>query len=117
MRKDTQQNERTHEAIYLRINQLQEGLLQFTGSTSAQRLVKEYDTDSRYIVPWKKWVVWEDTHWQVDNGVLLYTKQLQMVRNFYVEFYKTADYRDRMDIEKYEKYAIQSESMRYGRRP
>ena len=32
-----------------------------------------------------------------------------MVRNIYAELYKTADYRDRLDIEK---YAIQSESMR-----
>ncbi|MDR0585084.1 MAG: hypothetical protein LBG57_12185 [Treponema sp.] len=61
--------------------------------------------DIRYIAPWKKWVVWDDTHWQVDTGALLYTKHLEIVRNIYAELYKTADYRDRMDIEK---YAIQS---------
>ena len=54
-------------------------------------------------------MVWDDTHWQVDTGALLYTKHLEMVRNIYAELYKTADYRDRQDIEK---YAIQSESMR-----
>jgi putative DNA primase/helicase len=100
MKKDTLQNERTYgaigdEAIYLRINQLQKGLLQFTDSTNAERMVKEHGSDIRYIAPWKKWVVWDDTHWQVDNGVLLYTKQLQMVRNIYAELYKTADYRER----------------------
>jgi putative DNA primase/helicase len=89
------------EAIYLRINQLQKGLLQFTDSTNAERLVKEHGSDIRYIAPWKKWVVWDDTHWQVDTGALLYTKQLEMVRNIYAELYKTADYRDRQDIEKY----------------
>ncbi|MDR2738248.1 MAG: hypothetical protein LBB68_00215, partial [Treponema sp.] len=97
------------EAIYLRINQLQKGLLQFTDSTNAERLLREHGSDIRYIAPWKKWVVWDDTHWQVDTVALLYTKQLEMVRNIYAELYKTADYRDRQDIEK---YAIQSESMR-----
>jgi putative DNA primase/helicase len=63
----------------------------------------------RYIAPWKKWVVWEDTYWQLDSGCLVFTKQLEMVRNIYAELYKTTDYRDRMEIEK---YAIQSESMR-----
>jgi hypothetical protein len=62
---------------------------------------REYGVDIRYIAPWKKWVVWDDTHWQVDTGALLYTKQLEMVRNIYIELYKTADYRDRQDIEKY----------------
>jgi hypothetical protein len=60
-------------------------------------LVKEYGADIRYIAPWKKWVVWDDTHWQVDTGALLYTKQLEMVRNIYAELYKTADYRDRQN--------------------
>jgi phage/plasmid-associated DNA primase len=114
MKKDTLQNSGRveaigDEAVYLRINQLQKGLLQFTDSTNAERVVREYGADIRYIAPWKKWVVWDDTHWQIDTGALLYTKQLEMVRNIYAELYKTADYRDRMDIEK---YAIQSESMR-----
>jgi hypothetical protein len=77
------------EAIYLRINQLQIGLLQFTDSPNAERLVKERGADIRHIAPWKKWVVWADTHWQVDNrAALFYTKQLQMVRNIYVELTK-----------------------------
>jgi putative DNA primase/helicase len=67
----------------------------------AERLLREHGSDIRYIAPWKKWVVWDDTHWQVDIGALLYTKQLEMVRNIYAELYKTADYRDRQDIEKY----------------
>jgi hypothetical protein len=58
MKQDTTQNERTHgaigdEAIYLRINQLQKGLLQFTDSTNAERLVKEHGSDIRYIAPGK----------------------------------------------------------------
>jgi putative DNA primase/helicase len=43
------------EAVYLRINQLQKGLLQFTDSTNAERLVREYGADIRYIAPWRVW--------------------------------------------------------------
>jgi putative DNA primase/helicase len=114
MKKDTPRNGGRvetigDEATYLRINQLKKGLLQFTDSTNAERLAKEHGADIRYIAPWKKWVVWDDTHWQVDTGALLYTKQLEMVRNIYAELYKTADYRERWEIEK---YAVQNESMR-----
>jgi phage/plasmid-associated DNA primase len=75
MKQDTTQNRGIFgaiggEAIYLRINQLQKGLLQFTDSANAERLVKEHGADIRYIAPWKKWVVWDDTHWQVDNGTV-----------------------------------------------
>jgi putative DNA primase/helicase len=97
------------EAIYLRIEQLRKGLLQFTDSTNADRLVKEFGKDIRYIAPWKKWIVWTGNRWEVDNGSLIHAKGLMMVRNIYAELYKTADYRDRLDIEK---YAIQSESVR-----
>ena len=71
--------------------------------------MREFGKDIRFIAPWKKWVVWDDTHWEVDSGPLIHAKGLDMVRNIYAEIYKTADYRDRMDIEK---YAIQSESTR-----
>jgi len=97
------------EAVYLRIQQLQKGLLQFTDSTNAYRLVSEFGKDIRYIAPWKKWIVWTGARWQVDNGPLIHDRGLTMVRNIYAELYKTADYRDRLDIEK---YAIQSESVR-----
>jgi hypothetical protein len=40
------------EAIYLRINQLQQGLLQFADSTNAERLLREHGSDIRYIAPW-----------------------------------------------------------------
>jgi len=96
------------ESIYLRISQLQKGLLQFTDSTNAYRMVREFGKDIRYIAPWKKWIVWDNTRWEVDDsGAGIFTKQLEMVRNIYAELLKTADYRDRLEIER---YAIQSES-------
>jgi len=95
------------EAIYLRVQQLQAGLLQFTDATTAYRMLNEFGKDVRYIVPWKKWIIWNGSQWEVDYGPLIYTKGLEIVRNIYAELYKTADYRDRIDIEK---YAIRSES-------
>jgi putative DNA primase/helicase len=97
------------ESIYLRLSQLKQGLVQFTDATNAARLMKEHGRDIRYNAAWKKWVVWEKTHWRTDDGALIHEKGLQMVRNIYDELLKTSDYRDRMEIEK---YAVLSESVR-----
>ena len=96
------------ELIYLRVHELQQGLLQFTDSTNAFRLLKEYGKDIRYIAPWKKWIVWNGSQWEIDSSdALVHSKGLQMVRGIYAELYKTADYRERYEIERYVK---QSES-------
>jgi putative DNA primase/helicase len=72
------------ESVLLRIQQLQMGLLQFTDATTAERLVTEFGKDICYIVPWEKWVVWDDTHWEIDSGgALVHTKGLEAVRNIY----------------------------------
>jgi len=98
------------ESVFLRINEFKNGLIQFTDSTNAMRLVKEHGRDIRYNAAWKKWVVWNGKHWEMDEGgVLIHEKGLEMVRNIYDELKKTADYRERMDIEK---AAMMSESVR-----
>jgi putative DNA primase/helicase len=97
------------ESIYFRVQLLQGGLLQFTDTTNAFRLLGEYGKDIRYNALWKKWIVWDGKHWQMDDGYLIHDRGLKMIRGIYGELIKTADYRDRMDIEK---YAIQSESVR-----
>jgi putative DNA primase/helicase len=45
----------------------------------------------------------------MDDGYMIHDRGLKMIRGIYGELLKTADYRDRLDIEK---YAIQSESVR-----
>jgi hypothetical protein len=45
----------------------------------------------------------------MDDGALIHEKGLEMVRNIYNDLLKTADYRDRMEIEK---YAMLSESIK-----
>jgi putative DNA primase/helicase len=99
----------TDESIILRLQQLQHGLLQFTDTTNAFRLLTEYGKDIRYNMPWKKWLVWTGAHWEIDNGYLIHDRGLKMIRGIYAELLKTADYRDRLDIEK---HGMQSESAR-----
>ena len=98
------------EAAFLRLAQLKQGKIQFTDATNAMRLMREHGRDVRYNAAWKKWLVWNGKHWEVDeSGALIHEKGLLMVRNIYDEFLKTADYRERIEIEK---YAILSESVR-----
>ncbi len=98
------------ESVLLRILEFKNGLLQFTDSTNAMRLINQHGRDIRYNAAWKKWVVWNGQFWEMDEGsVLIHEKGLEMVRNIYDDLLKTADYRERMDIEK---AAIMSESVR-----
>jgi putative DNA primase/helicase len=97
------------ESVYLRLNQLQNGLLQFTDTTNAYRLFQEHGRDIRYNAPWKKWIVWNGKRWELDDGYLIHDRGLQMIRGIYAELLKTSDYRDRLDIEK---HAMQTESAR-----
>jgi putative DNA primase/helicase len=97
------------ESVYLRISELENGLLQHTDTTNAYRLLVEHGKDIRFNAPWKKWIVWNGARWEMDNGYLIHDKGLKMIRGIYRELYKTADYRERIDIEK---HAMQSESAR-----
>ena len=97
------------ESIYLRIAQFEKGLIQYTDTTNAFRLFAKYGKDIRYNAPWKKWLVWNGAYWELDEGYLVHDKGLQMIRGIYAELIKTADYRNRLDIEK---HAMQSESAR-----
>jgi putative DNA primase/helicase len=97
------------ESVFLRLEQLQKGLLQFTDTTNAYRLLTEHGKDIRYNSLWKKWVVWNGQRWEMDDGYLIHDRGLKMVRGIYRELLKTADLRDRIDIEK---HAMQSESAR-----
>ena len=68
-------------AIMLRIHQLQKGLIQYTDSSIAERMQRMYGTDIRYIHAWKKWIIWDGTHWKVDSGELIQAMGLKLVRN------------------------------------
>jgi len=97
------------ECIYLRLQQLQKGLIQFTDTTNAYRMLTKYGKDIRHNMLWKKWLVWNGKQWELDEGYLVHDKGLQIVRSIYEELLKTADYKERIEIEK---YAMQSEAVR-----
>jgi putative DNA primase/helicase len=97
------------EAVFLRLQQLKAGLLQFTDTSNAFRLMREHGKDIRYVAAWKKWVVWTGRRWKMDDGYLVHDKGLQMIRSIYDELLKTDDYRDRLELEK---YAMQAEAVR-----
>jgi len=97
------------ESVFLRLEQLQKGLLQFTDSTNAYRLLNEHGKGIRFIAPWKKWLIWDDKRWKLDEGYLIHDRGLKMIRGIYSELLKTSDYRERLEIEK---HAMQSESAR-----
>jgi len=99
-----------NEGIYLRISELKKGNIQFTDATNASRLVKEKGRDIRYNAAWRKWVVWNGKYWEIDDGgAMIHEIGLEMVRNIYDELKKTANYRERIEIEK---AAMMSESVR-----
>jgi putative DNA primase/helicase len=92
------------ESIYLRINELVNGKIQFTDSTNAERLFNEHGRDIRYNTAWKKWVVWNGKFWEIDEGCAkVQEKTLAMVRNIYREQLKTEDHRERIEIENFGK--------------
>ncbi|GHV26201.1 phage protein [Spirochaetia bacterium] len=92
------------------VHELKSGLFQFTDSTNAERMMKKYGVDIRYVHAWKSWLVWNGEYWKVDaGGAFVHEKGLAMIRSIYGEILETADYREKEAIEK---AAIQSESMR-----
>jgi|TergutMp193P3_1026864.scaffolds.fasta_scaffold53565_2 putative DNA primase/helicase len=97
------------ESIILRIAELQEGKIQFTDTTNAERLYRECGSEIRYNSAWRKWLVFNGRRWVIDDGALIQERGLSMVRGIYNDLQKTSDYRDRIEIER---YAILCESVR-----
>jgi putative DNA primase/helicase len=94
----------------IRTNQLRNGLIQRTDMSNADRLIKEYGNVIRYNSAWKKWLVWNKKYWEIDNGECNINKCVyEMVHGIYNDALNTADYKERMEIEK---FAMQSEGIR-----
>jgi len=97
------------ESVLLRIAELQNGLLHFTDTSNAYRLLKEHGKDLRFNSLWKKWLIWNGARWELDDGYLIHDCALKMIKAIYNELKETTDYRERLEIEK---YGMQSESVR-----
>jgi len=98
------------ECLYFRINELENGKIQFTDTTNAERLVREHGEKIRYMPAWKKWLVWNGNFWEIDEGDAMVSGfALESIRNIHREMLKTSDHRERIEIEK---FAMMSENGR-----
>jgi hypothetical protein len=39
----------------------------YTDLGNARRLVREHGDNIRFVPEWRKWIIWSENHWQVDN--------------------------------------------------
>jgi len=90
------------ECLYLRITELEKGKIQYTDTTNAERLMREHGENIRYMAAWKKWLVWNDKFWEIDeSGAMIGEKALATIRKIHKEMLKTSDHRERIEIEKF----------------
>jgi putative DNA primase/helicase len=87
-------------SVFLRIQDLKQGKIQFTDTSNAVRLYERHGADIRYNAAWKKWLVWTGRKWQLDEGPLIHEKSLEVIHSIYDELAHTSDYRDRIEIER-----------------
>jgi len=98
------------ECLYFRINELENGKIQFTDTTNAERLMREHGEKIRYMPAWKKWLVWNGNYWEIDEGDAMVSGfALETIRSIHREMLKTSDHRERIEIEK---FAMMSENGR-----
>jgi putative DNA primase/helicase len=57
----------------------------------AERLVTRYGTQLRYCHPWKKWLVWDDKRWKVDDKGAVEWRAQRTVRAINEEVAKVTD--------------------------
>lgn len=75
---------------------------------NAGRFVDQHGENVRFCVPWKKWLVWDETRWKVDDTQQVERWAHDTVRSIYVEAGREAD----LDKRKaFVGHAIHSESV------
>jgi putative DNA primase/helicase len=57
---------------------------------NARRLVKRHGKNIRFIPEWKKWIVWNGSHWKIDNDGAAMRLAKDTVETMYEEAFKTA---------------------------
>lgn len=93
-----------------------EGQLQqrhnLTDTGNAKRLVAQYGAELRYCFPWRKWLVWNDTHWGEDRTGQLMRRAKATVQTIYGEAATIVDDDKRKKVVG---HAIRSEGAKYLR--
>jgi P4 family phage/plasmid primase-like protien len=52
---------------------------------NAERLIARHSGDLRYVHPWKRWLVWDDTRWKPDASGEVERRARETVRSIYAE--------------------------------
>jgi putative DNA primase/helicase len=55
----------------------------FTDRGNAIRLVRERKQDLRHCLPWRKWLVWSEGRWRIDDTATTTRYAKEMIRNLY----------------------------------
>lgn len=76
---------------------------------NAKRLVDEYMHTLRYVVEFKKWLIWNGNRWMFDDTGEIYRLAKKTCLNIYQEVSSENDYVKRKELSK---FAINSESQR-----
>ena len=53
----------------------------FSDSGNANRMIREFGTQFRYVIEWKSWVIWDGYRWEVDLGALKMNEYAKQVAN------------------------------------
>ncbi|MCF6155700.1 MAG: hypothetical protein E3K36_10690 [Candidatus Brocadia sp.] len=85
------------------------GIVSFncTDLGNAKRLVSQYGHIIRYCFAWKKWLIWDDKTWHIDNNGQILRLAKDTVKQIYTEAATIIDTQQRQSIAK---WAVFSES-------
>jgi putative DNA primase/helicase len=79
----------------------------FTDVGNAHRLVAKYGCDLRYCPPWRKWLVWDEKRWKVDETGGILRKAKATIRSFH---FASINIRDSTDRKEALKHSMNSEN-------
>jgi len=97
------------EALYLRVDRLKKGQIQYTDTSNAELLVRRHGEGIRYCNAWKKWLIWDGSRWKTDESNRIHELAKGIIREMHDQILKLEDYRDRLELES---HAVKSEAVR-----
>ena len=68
---------------------------------NARRLIARHGADIRFVPEWGKWLIWDNTHWRVDQDGAIMRLAKETVRAMYAEAGTLDDARKRAELGKY----------------
>ena len=68
---------------------------------NARRLIARHGANVRFVPEWRRWIIWEKTHWCVDQDGAIMRLAKETVRAIYAEAGTLEDARKRAELAKY----------------